>query len=106
MTDEPTKLRTVEDIDEDERRAAAAQGQLVCPKCGDWLPLELSEYRCAGKGQHYAVPAQQSVYPVPTKFDIDRDWSYAKTSAVSLLIFVLVILIALFLFTALRGGVL
>lgn len=49
-------------VDVDEAQAAAAKGQVVCPACGDWLPLELHEFRCAGKGHHYAV-SRSSVYP-------------------------------------------
>lgn len=97
--------RTVEDIDEDERRAAAAQGQHVCPKCGDWLPLELNEYQCVRKGHHVAV-SRTSVYPAPTKADVDRDWQYARTSAFVLVVFVLVITGALLLYGALRKGLL
>lgn len=58
MSDDKTK----HELDVDEVQAAAQQGQQICQSCGDWLPLELHEFRCAGKGHHFAV-SRTSVYP-------------------------------------------
>jgi len=61
--DKPVTLVKAEpELDADEVQAAAAQGMHLCPACGDWLPLELTEFHCAGKGHHYAV-TRTSIYP-------------------------------------------
>lgn len=57
--------------DPDEVQAAAQQGKHICPACGDWLPLELHEFRCAGKGHHYAV-SRTSIYPAGPEGPADR----------------------------------
>jgi hypothetical protein len=72
---------------------------MVCPKCGDWLPLALGEYTCAGPGHHVAV-RPYSVIPIvpPTPNDVDRTYRLAVQNALYTLLFILTILGALFLF--------
>lgn len=83
-------------VDEDEQRAAAAQAKHVCPSCGDWLPLELNEYKCLGQGHHVAV-SRTSVYPEgPAQRELQKARRSSVWADLALAAFVLALLALIF----------
>lgn len=92
----PPYVEMIGGLSTKEQAAASAAGLQVCPKCGEWLPRDWTDFECHGPGRHDVSAVVPPLHPIhPTRTDVEREFKQATVGAFAVAILIVLVLAVL-----------